>query len=85
MRFIWIILLVCFLPFTAAAHEIRPALLELVETEAEVFQVTWKQPVANGRRLALEPVFPASCERKKERRFCCERSTKFGSAALLDC
>lgn len=66
MRLIWSIFLVCCLPLLATAHEVRPALLELVETEAEVFQVTWKQPAANGRRLALEPVFPTGCERLTE-------------------
>ena len=43
------------------AHEIRPAFLELVEEEQGVFRASWKQPVADGRRLALEPVLPSDC------------------------
>jgi hypothetical protein len=46
---------------TALAHEVRPALLSLDGT-ASGYEVTWKQPVNNGRRLKLTPVFPDGCE-----------------------
>lgn len=48
----------------AASHEVRPAFLELVELEGResVFGVSWKQPVADGRRLALDPELPTTCE-----------------------
>ena len=51
----------------AAAHEVRPAYLELTEVSAGRFEVLWKQPVLADaepglvRRLPLRPVFPAHC------------------------
>ena len=63
MRILWLALMIFWAALPAAGHEIRPALLELVEVEPETFQVTWKQPAANGRRLALSPVLPDNCER----------------------
>ena len=51
----------------AAAHEVRPAYLELTEVSANRFEVLWKQPVLPisepglAARLPLEPRFPASC------------------------
>jgi len=46
---------------TALAHEVRPALLSL-DGIGDGYAVTWKQPVNNGRRLKLTPVFPESCK-----------------------
>lgn len=46
---------------SAFAHEVRPALLSL-DGQADGYSVTWKQPVNNGRRLKLTPVFPDGCE-----------------------
>lgn len=51
----------------AAAHEVRPAYLELTETQPDKYEVVWKQPVLDGRRLKLDPVFPDGCERQNER------------------
>ena len=51
----------------ASAHEVRPAYLEVTETDPGQFAVTWKQPVLDGRRLKLDPVFPADCTRSRER------------------
>ena len=51
----------------AAAHEVRPAYLELTEVSAGRFDVLWKQPVLADaepglvRRLPLRPAFPAHC------------------------
>lgn len=56
-----LVYLVC-LGLTAAAHEIRPAYLEIVEQTENEFQVVWKQPVNNGRRLVVDPVLPPDCE-----------------------
>ena len=50
-----------------AAHEVRPAYLEMNETSAGRFEVLWKQPVLADaepgaiRRLPLRPAFPAHC------------------------
>jgi hydrogenase/urease accessory protein HupE len=46
----------------ASAHEVNPAFLELTETESGQFDVVWKQPIKDGRRLKLDPVFPEDCE-----------------------
>lgn len=43
------------------AHEVRPALLSL-DGQADGYAVTWKQPINNGRRLKLTPIFPEGCE-----------------------
>ena len=50
----------------AAAHEVRPAYLEVIETEPGTYDVTWKQPVLDGRRLKIDPVFPEACAREGE-------------------
>lgn len=46
---------------SAFAHEVRPALLSL-DGVADGYAVTWKQPVNNGRRLKLTPIFPEGCD-----------------------
>ena len=46
-----------------AAHEIRPALLDINETQPGSFEVTWKVPVFGGSRLAMTPRFPDSLQR----------------------
>lgn len=51
--------LACTLP--AAAHEVRPAYLEIIETAPGTYNVTWKQPVMDGRRLKIDPILPESC------------------------
>lgn len=56
---VWL-LLCCFKP--ASAHEVRPAVLEAIETAPGIFLVTWKQPVLDQLRLPIDPVFPASCK-----------------------
>ena len=61
MRLIGLVVLSWLMFAPAWGHEIRPAYLELVETRAGVFDVNWKQPVADGRRLALDPVLPSEC------------------------
>jgi len=50
----------------ASAHEVRPAYLELTETSAGQYDVTWKQPLKDGRRLKIDPVFPEACGEKPE-------------------
>ena len=55
------------MPAVLAAHEVRPAYLELTEMSAGRFEVLWKQPVLADaepgliRRLPLRPAFPAHC------------------------
>ncbi|MEQ9315752.1 MAG: hypothetical protein RLN72_07855, partial [Henriciella sp.] len=52
---------------TAAAHEVNPAYLELTETTPATFEVVWKQPVRDGRRLRLTPQFPGDCSASESR------------------
>jgi len=47
----------------AHAHEVRPAILQATEIAPTLFQVVWKQPVLDDRRLPIEPVLPDDCER----------------------
>lgn len=42
----------------ALAHEIRPALLEIEETEPGAYEVTWKVPIFEGKPLVISPRFP---------------------------
>jgi hypothetical protein len=50
----------------AQAHEIRPAYLEIVEQSEGQFQIAWKQPVIDGRRLVVDPVLPETCTARSE-------------------
>jgi hypothetical protein len=50
----------------ALAHEVRPAYLEVIEVAPGTYEVTWKQPVLDGRRLKIDPVFPEACAREGE-------------------
>lgn len=61
MRIILGICLWLCLSLTVSAHEVRPAYLSVTETQSSEFSVTWKQPVLDGRRLKIKPVFPESC------------------------
>ena len=45
----------------AAAHEVRPAYLQLTEQAEDHFTMVWKQPLLGDRRLAIEPVLPPAC------------------------
>ena len=57
----------CLIPAApAAAHEVRPAYLEVIEVTPGTYDVTWKQPVLDGRRLKIDPVFPEPCAREGE-------------------
>jgi hydrogenase/urease accessory protein HupE len=51
------LLLGFFLAYSASAHELRPAYLELREEKPGQFAVTWKTPMLGDARLALEPEF----------------------------
>jgi hydrogenase/urease accessory protein HupE len=44
-----------------AAHELRPAYLELTETSPDRYAVLWRVPASGDRRLALYLHLPPSC------------------------
>ncbi|HBF64363.1 MAG TPA: hypothetical protein DDW59_13050, partial [Gammaproteobacteria bacterium] len=64
-RILWALL---FLGCSAmvAADEVRPAYLQLTDVhsaeEEPLYEVLWKQPVVENRRLPIEPVFEPNCE-----------------------
>lgn len=51
----------------AGAHEVNPALLEVQEVAPGEHQVLWKQPLKDGRRLRIIPVFDETCSRGSAR------------------
>jgi hypothetical protein len=54
-----ILLLIGFFPAAnASAHEIRPALLNIVEQKPGWFEVTWKIPVLPGYEVDIKPILP---------------------------
>jgi hydrogenase/urease accessory protein HupE len=61
IRFLALLLLILALVRPAAAHELRPAYLELTEIAPGQFAVLWKVPAAGDRRLGLYLRLPASC------------------------
>ncbi len=56
-----------FFCIAASAHEVRPAYLQVTEVAQGQFDVTWKQPVVDGARLKIQPVFPEECEETTSR------------------
>jgi len=42
------------------AHEMRPALLNIIEQQPGWYEVTWKVPTLPGYNLEIQPVLPAS-------------------------
>jgi hydrogenase/urease accessory protein HupE len=60
-RLLLVLLVVLLGPQTAGAHEVRPGYLELTETGANLFTMTWKVPALGAFHLAMEPRFPDFC------------------------
>ena len=44
------------------AHEVRPAYLELRQTDAKSYAVLWKVPAVGDMRLSINPRFPENCK-----------------------
>lgn len=51
------------------ADEVRPAYLEIIDVsdpqsgdKGPSFEVLWKQPIVENRRLPIEPIFPSQCD-----------------------
>jgi hydrogenase/urease accessory protein HupE len=56
------VMLFCWLSASSvAAHEVRPAYLEMTETAPGQFSVLWKVPALGELVLALKPVLPEAC------------------------
>jgi hydrogenase/urease accessory protein HupE len=62
-KIIYIILTGCLLSSGMAhAHESRPAYLEVTESQANVFDITWRRPARGEMVLSMQPVFPGHCQ-----------------------
>lgn len=67
IRFLFFLAAVLLCCLRANAHEVRPAYLQITETAEASFDVVWKQPVLDGKRLKIQPVFPSSCNESAPR------------------
>jgi len=45
-----------------SAHEVRPAYLELRQTDGGMYAVLWKVPAIGEMRLSIHPRFPENCK-----------------------
>jgi hydrogenase/urease accessory protein HupE len=45
-----------------SAHEVRPAYLELRQTDGVMYAVLWKVPAVGEMRLSVHPRFPENCK-----------------------
>jgi hydrogenase/urease accessory protein HupE len=59
---------ICLACSSARAHEVRPAYLEIRESDHDVYGITWKQPTLAQARIAIDPELPATCTQLAERR-----------------
>ena len=62
MRLGGLVLLLACTCLPAFAHEVRPAYLQLNEVADGQFEVLWKQPILQDRRLPIDPMLPEECE-----------------------
>ncbi len=77
LQWFCLVLATCCLVQGANAHEVNPAYLELQEVSEQNFAVTWKQPLKDGKRLRLLPVFPAECTQS-------DPSLRLAGAAIVE-
>jgi hypothetical protein len=61
MRLIVAVVMALALAPTAAAHEIRPAFLQIREIEPNIYDFLWKTPARGDMRLALNVIQPKEC------------------------
>jgi hydrogenase/urease accessory protein HupE len=66
MRAILLLLVLMVLPFSAFAHEMRPAYLAMEETADSVFDVLWKVPALGDQRMGLYARLPDNCVPKSD-------------------
>lgn len=62
------LLMLMFIASIAAAHEVRPAFLQIREIEPATYDVMWKTPAQGDMRLALNVILPMECADAAARR-----------------
>ncbi len=65
---LWLLILTA-LAGSAAAHEARPAYLQVRETAPDRFDILWKQPAKGGMRLSIDAVLPEVCGKLGDEEF----------------
>jgi hypothetical protein len=69
MKGVLCVLILAFCTWTAFAHELRPAYLQIRQTGADTYDVFWKVPaVGDNLRLSLNVQLPQSCTNLTEPR-----------------
>jgi hydrogenase/urease accessory protein HupE len=66
MRAILLLLVLMVLPFSAFAHEMRPAYLAMEETADGAFDILWKVPAMGDQRIGLYARLPDNCVPKSD-------------------
>lgn len=66
IRFVILAIVSVFLTVPAAAHELRPAYLEINEIAAERYAITWKVPARGEMKMALYAKMPDGCRQVTE-------------------
>jgi hydrogenase/urease accessory protein HupE len=54
----WKIIPLLFLSALAAAHEMRPALLQIIQTSSNDYEISWKVPRKENMIISINPIFP---------------------------
>lgn len=62
-RQLWLSFLLLLISVLCVADDSRPAYLELTEQEQGLYQVIWKRPQIGEKVVALQPEYPAHCEK----------------------
>lgn len=68
MRFVLTFICMFMTCVSAQAHELRPAFLQISETAGAHYEISWKQPIIDGQRVEINPIFPQACKRSGEAR-----------------
>ena len=78
LRYFFMVIALLIISKSATAHEMRPALLQVNQTQENQYEVLWKIPRIDDMVLNIRPVFPDWFQLVKE-----EAPTQAGGGALL--
>ena len=68
MRLLLLLAMLIAATMPAAAHEVRPAFLQIRQIDTSTYDVLWKTPAQGDMRLALNVILPVECRRIAEPR-----------------